>query len=222
LTQSEVPVLAAKRAVVADDFALARRGMVALLESLGIDVPAETHSARQLVALAAAEAVNLVIIGSVADGDAVETVTRCKQLPTAPTVVVLLRPRDQAKAAACLSAGADGVFSRRAPTDVLSNDIVRMLGGDRSVGQQLTRELAGAGKTLTETHTDSGDDAGLSAREREMLVFLAEGATNREIATALSLSLATVKSHLVHLYAKLGVKNRNEALGAAVARGLLS
>ena len=54
-----------------------------------------------------------------------------------------------------------------------------------------------------------------------MLVLLAEGRTNREIAGQLSVTLATVKSHLVRIYAKLEANNRNEALGRAVALGLL-
>jgi len=64
-------------------------------------------------------------------------------------------------------------------------------------------------------------DHGLSAREREVLALLAEGRSNREIASALSVTLATVKSHLVRIYAKLEAKNRNEALGKAVSLGLL-
>ena len=52
-------------------------------------------------------------------------------------------------------------------------------------------------------------------------MLLAEGRTNREIAGDLSVTLATVKSHLVHIYAKLGAANRNEALGRAVSLGLL-
>ena len=59
----------------------------------------------------------------------------------------------------------------------------------------------------------------LTSREREVLVLLAEGRTNREIAAALSVTLATVKSHLVRIYAKLEADNRNEALGRAVALG---
>jgi ATP/maltotriose-dependent transcriptional regulator MalT len=61
----------------------------------------------------------------------------------------------------------------------------------------------------------------LSAREREVLVLLAEGRTNREIAASLSVTLATVKSHLVRIYAKLEASNRNECLGRAVSLGLL-
>ena len=54
-----------------------------------------------------------------------------------------------------------------------------------------------------------------------MLACLAQGRTNREIAATLSVTLATVKSHLVHIYAKLGATNRNECLGRAVSLGLL-
>jgi len=67
---------------------------------------------------------------------------------------------------------------------------------------------------------DAGPEV-LSSREREVLVLLAEGRTNREIAAALSVTLATVKSHLVKIYAKLEASNRNEALGRGVALGLL-
>ena len=61
----------------------------------------------------------------------------------------------------------------------------------------------------------------LSTREREVLACLAQGRSNREIAAALSVTLATVKSHLVHIYSKLGATNRNECLGRAVSLGLL-
>ena len=61
----------------------------------------------------------------------------------------------------------------------------------------------------------------LSSREREVLACLAQGRSNREIAATLSVTLATVKSHLVRIYAKLEAGNRNEALGRAVALGLL-
>ena len=61
----------------------------------------------------------------------------------------------------------------------------------------------------------------LSVREREMLVFLAQGKTNREIADELCISVPTVKSHLARVYNKLGVNSRADALGAAVNLGLL-
>jgi ATP/maltotriose-dependent transcriptional regulator MalT len=61
----------------------------------------------------------------------------------------------------------------------------------------------------------------LSAREREVLALVARGTPNREIARALFISEATVKTHLTHLYGKLGVKDRAAAVAAAYDRGIL-
>jgi ATP/maltotriose-dependent transcriptional regulator MalT len=62
----------------------------------------------------------------------------------------------------------------------------------------------------------------LSAREREVLALIAQGRTNREAAAALFISEATVKTHLLHIYAKLGVPDRASAVSAAHRRGILS
>jgi ATP/maltotriose-dependent transcriptional regulator MalT len=70
--------------------------------------------------------------------------------------------------------------------------------------------------------TGSATDPMLSPREREVLVLLAEGRSNREIASTMAVTVATVKTHLVHVYAKLGAGNRNEALGRALSLGLLA
>ena len=90
--------------------------------------------------------------------------------------------------------------------------------GRRLVAQLEREHIALAGKVQPR---ETAANHGLSAREREVLALLAEGRSNREIAAALSVSLPTVKSHLVRIYAKLGASNRNEALGRAVSLGLL-
>jgi DNA-binding NarL/FixJ family response regulator len=64
-------------------------------------------------------------------------------------------------------------------------------------------------------------EAALSARELEVLAQVARGASNKEIARALHLSEATVKSHLIHLFGKLGVEDRTAAVTVALERGLL-
>jgi ATP/maltotriose-dependent transcriptional regulator MalT len=61
----------------------------------------------------------------------------------------------------------------------------------------------------------------LSARERQVLALVAKGASNREIARELFISEATVKTHLTHLYAKLGVNDRAAAVAVAYDRGIL-
>ena len=63
--------------------------------------------------------------------------------------------------------------------------------------------------------------AGLTAREVEVLSLVAEGASNREIANALFISETTVKSHLLHIFPKLGVDDRTEAATVGLARGII-
>ncbi|RST09376.1 DNA-binding response regulator, partial [Streptomyces sp. WAC04770] len=64
-------------------------------------------------------------------------------------------------------------------------------------------------------------DSALSAREREVLVLVARGTTNREIAAELFISEATVKTHLTHIFAKLGTKDRAAAVAVGYDRGIL-
>ena len=65
-------------------------------------------------------------------------------------------------------------------------------------------------------------DGTLSKREREVLALIADGTTNREAARKLFVSEATIKTHLLHIYDKLGVRDRAAAVGEAYKRGLLS
>ena len=71
------------------------------------------------------------------------------------------------------------------------------------------------------TDQSRGDPAVLTTKEHEVLARLADGLSNDDIATAMYVSPATVKTHLSHIYAKLGVGTRHEALARAVALGLL-
>ncbi len=121
-----------------------------------------------------------------------------------------------------LAAGADGVTRRRGTLDEIDDVVRRVLDGERVVAPSLTEQLPGAFAEIDlEAADHDGNGSPLSARERELLVFLAQGRSNKEIADELSLSLATVKSHLVRMYAKLEVGSRGEALAEAVSRGLL-
>jgi DNA-binding NarL/FixJ family response regulator len=116
--------------------------------------------------------------------------------------------------------GIDGIALRNGGTEEFATVVERVLKGEKVVVPALLPALAG--RLRLRTQTDDGDGVPLTFREREVLAFLAEGRTNREIAGALSVSVATVKSHLVHIYDKLGAANRNEAIGRAVAAGLLA
>ena len=103
-----------------------------------------------------------------------------------------------------------------------AEDLAVVIGSARKGVQHVATALQSALADRGRLRVAPPADDLLSAREREVLACLAQGRSNREIAVALSVTLATVKSHLVRIYAKLEATNRNEALGRAVALGLLT
>lgn len=204
------------RAIVVDEFALVRLGVTAVLEPLGIDVIAETHSGRELVSLTAVEQPELVVIGLPADLPLVDVVERLRHRAV---VVGLVSRASEQDVGLLVALGIDGIALRNGSCEEFATVVERVLKGEKVVVPALLPALAGRVRLRTQPEGENG--VLLTLREREVLVFLAEGRTNREIAGALSVSVATVKSHLVHIYDKLGAANRNEALGKAVALGLL-
>ena len=216
--RAETPTNPTTRAIVVDEFAFVRLGITAVVEPLGIDVVAETHSGRELVSMTAVERPELVVIGTPADLPLVDVVERLRRR----CVVVGLVTRASDKDVGLLVAlGVDGIALRNGSTHEFATVVDRVLKGEKVVVPALLPALTG--RLQLRSHGDD-DAAGvpLTFREREVLAFLAEGRSNREIAGALSVSVATVKSHLVHIYDKLGAANRNEAVGRAVAAGILA
>jgi DNA-binding NarL/FixJ family response regulator len=170
------------------------------------------------VSVATLEHPDLVVVGRPADLTVTETVLRLSRLRPAPAVVALLAPGEETDVAYLVALGARGVALRSGSAEDLASVIGSALKGVQNVVPALQPALAGdRGLRIAEPTNDL-----LSAREREVLACLAQGHSNREIAATLSVTLATVKSHLVRIYAKLEASNRNEALGRAVSLGLLA
>jgi DNA-binding NarL/FixJ family response regulator len=206
---------------VVDELALVRLGLTSLLAALeaqvALEVPSGREAAEQLPGLDA----DLVVIGVPADMPVVEAVRRVRAARDSVLIVALLGAGQVGSVAAVVDAGADGVALRGALPADLIEVLHAVLEGGRYVASSLSSGLLGQLETVEPRASDEAPDL-LTYREREVLALLAGGATNREIAQALSVTLATVKSHLVHVYSKLEVRNRHEALSRAVALGLLA
>ncbi|MFJ9636157.1 response regulator [Streptomyces sp. NPDC101178] len=115
-----------------------------------------------------------------------------------------------------IEAGATGYLLKDAPREELFA-AVRAAADGRSV-----LSPAVASRLMTRVRTPTAPaDTDLSAREREVLVLVAKGTTNREIAAELFISEATVKTHLTHIFAKLGTKDRAAAVAVGYDRGIL-
>jgi len=207
-----------RRAIVGDELELARLGVIAVLHAQGVDVVAETQSGRELASVAAVEQPDLVVVGRPADLSVAETVRRVLRVRPRPPVVALLPTGEEDAVGMLIALGTRGIALRSGSADELSAVFASVLKGEPYVVPSLHPALAG---TVKMPPLDDRIVELLSAREREVLACLAQGRSNREIAATLSVTLATVKSHLVHIYAKLGATNRNDCLGRAVSLGLL-
>lgn len=203
------------RLLLADDHTVVRAGLRAVLDGEpGLQVVAEASSGEEAVELAGREQVDVVLMdlqfGSGIGGAAATAQITAR--PGAPRVLVLTTYDTDADVLAAIEAGATGYLLKDAAPEELAA-AVRTAAAGRSA----------LGPTIAERLVDRVRDRGsvLSPREIEVLSLLAEGLSNQEIGRRLFLSQATVKTHLVHIYAKLRVDSRTAAVAAGQARGLI-
>lgn len=206
-------------ALVIDDIPMFRLGVMALLEPIGVDVVAETGSFRDLLEAVHVHDVDLVVIGSVGQTPVTDVVGKLRDVDPPPAIVVLLPRSHAGELTWLLNQDVGGLLVRSADGDEIARSVERVLAGERVVAPALLSTVVGE---LDVPGEDAEPEEGpLTAREREVLARLGKGSSNREIAAELMVTVATVKTHLAHIYEKLDAKNRNEALREAVARGLL-
>jgi DNA-binding NarL/FixJ family response regulator len=207
-----------RRALVVDELPLVREGVSSVLRGRGFEDVIETRSAREAVSVVTMDGPDLLVCGAPADLAISDTARRLCALRPRPVVIALVPPAHEHVVAYLLALGVHGIGLRASDTAELGALVDAASKGEVLVAPALHHALAGGvrPRPLSERAPDV-----LSSREREVLVLLAEGRTNREIATSLSVTVATVKSHLVRIYSKLEASNRNEALGRAVSLGLL-
>ncbi len=186
------------------------------MRALGARVEGTTLARDGLRAVADAEA-DLLIVGTVTDLTPSDLIRRAKQRRPPLTVVALVGQASRAEVGRLLGAGADAMLPRSVGAEELEDALRRLAAGERVLAPSLVPALVGDG--------EGGHQVGgglLTAKEREVLARLAEGRSNASIAAALHVTPATVKTHLAHIYEKLGAGDRNEALVRAVALGLLN
>ena len=216
-------------AVVVDHWPLVRLGIARVVERAGLRVAAECDSGRDAVERCRRAQPGLVVVGSDLTDDPVLTVAALAEVEPASRVVVLVHGGEKEQLSALLDAGADAILVRTAGPDELADAVRRVLAGERVLAPALLPALVGMVTSSggAEPAALSGsphrvDGATLTSRERAVLSRLAGGGTNRDIAAALYLSEATVKTHLSHIYAKLGVTDRQQAVARALALRLLA
>lgn len=209
-------------AVVVDEWPLVRVGMVQALRTAGITVVAQSGTGEEGVRQVQVRAADYLLLGAHGDLPPTEAARRAKALAAPPRVVVLLERVDRQELSVLSAAGVDAFLVRSVHPADLAAAIRRVVKGERVVAAPLVSLLVGNLSLDEGTEDPPGDLATtLTRKELEVLVRLAEGRSNREIADVLFVAPATVKTHLAHIYAKLHVAGRQQATERAVALGLL-
>ncbi|WP_406454995.1 response regulator transcription factor [Streptomyces sp. NBC_00876] len=149
-------------------------------------------------------------------GGGVAAITELTRRGARSKVLVLTTYDTDADTLPAIEAGATGYLLKDAPREELFT-AVRAAADGRTV---LSPAVASRLVSRVRTPAAPGNEA-LSAREREVLALVAKGTSNREIAAVLFISEATVKTHLTHVFAKLGAKDRAAAVAVAYDRGIL-
>lgn len=207
------------RVLLADDHALFRAGVASLLRASGIDVVGEAGDGAAAVEQARRLQPDLVLMDiTMPDGDGLEATRRIKaELPATRVVIVTVSDDDEDLFEAVKS-GADGYLLKNMSEEELSRTLAAVAAGEPALSPALAArviiELARTGRAPEEVR------AALTPRESDVLQLLATGATNREIASALSLTENTVHFHVKNILAKLRLKNRAQAAVYAVRSGL--
>jgi DNA-binding NarL/FixJ family response regulator len=203
------------RLVLSDDHPVVRAGMRALLEAEpDLTVVAEASSAEEAVTLASTPGVDLVLMDLQFPGrlQGVDATRRIRSTPGAPRVLVLTNYDTDADILGAIEAGASGYLLKDAPPGELVAAIRAAAAGESALAPAVASRLDASQRS---------PDQRLTVRGSEVLALVAAGSTNREIGQALFLSEATVKSHLVHIFTKLGVGSRTAAVAKARELGAI-
>ncbi|NMF10378.1 LuxR C-terminal-related transcriptional regulator [Corynebacterium xerosis] len=212
--------------LLADDHPVVRAGLRAVLETAGdIAVAAEAGSPDDAVravsdALDSGAPFDLVLMdlrfgeGPGAHGQAggVDATARIRALPDPPQVLVVTNYSSDADILGAVSAGAVGYLLKDADPAQLVDGVRAAARGETVLSGDVATRLMGRLRDPART---------LTARETEVLRLVADGLSNRDIAARLTLTEATVKSHLVHVFTKIGVGSRTAAVARAAELGML-
>jgi len=214
------------RVAVADDQALVRSGFAVLLRSAGdIDVVGEASDGSEAVTLVERARPDVILMDiRMPDMDGLEATRRILAArPTSECRVIILTTFDLDQYVyAALTAGASGFLLKHVTPEYLVSAVRLVRSGDALLSPSITRRLverfAPADPVTVPVHADLG---ALTPRELEVLRLLAHGLSNAELADRLTLSEATVKTHVGRILTKLQLRDRVQAVVLAYQTGLV-
>ncbi|MET9087402.1 response regulator transcription factor [Streptomyces sp. NPDC004237] len=204
--------------LIVDDHPVVRDGLRGMFASApGFTVLGEASSGVEAVTLAASLDPDVILMDlRMPGGGGVDAIRELTRRGDRAKVLVLTTYDTDSDTLPAIEAGATGYLLKDAPREELFTAVRAAAQGRTVLSPAVASRLVSAVRT-----PGAPGNEPLSAREREVLALVARGTSNREIARELFISEATVKTHLTHLYAKLGVNDRAAAVATAYQRGIL-
>jgi DNA-binding NarL/FixJ family response regulator len=204
------------RLLIADDHPVVRDGLSSMFASApGFEVLGEAADGAQAVRLARELRPDVILMDLRMPGmDGLTAITELARLGVTARVLVLTTYDSDAHVLPAIEAGATGYLLKDSPRE----DLLR--GARAAARGESVLSPAVAARLMSRVRTPAPQL--LSRREHEVLELVAAGDTNREAAARLFITEATIKSHLLNIYAKLGVNDRAAAVATAFRRGLLT
>ncbi|MEJ2246789.1 MAG: response regulator transcription factor [Acidobacteriota bacterium] len=201
------------RILIADDHEVMRDGLAAVLESEpDITIAGQAENGRQAVEKFLDLKPDLVLMDlAMPEMDGVEAIVEIRRGSPDALIVVLTTYDGDEDVFRALESGAKGYLLKDCSTEDLLNAIRKIAAGGSHVSEHASAQLAGRAMA----------GAAVSPREVEVLRLIAAGKSNKEIAGLLFISEGTVKTHVLNIHNKLGVRDRTEAVVTAIRRGIL-
>jgi DNA-binding NarL/FixJ family response regulator len=210
--------------LLADDQRLVRESLATLVGLLdGVELVATASDGEQACALAAEHAPQVVLMDlRMPRMDGIEATRRLREINPGTQVIALTTYADDESVLGALRAGARGYLTKDSSAEDIREAILAVAAGDAALDPSVQQTVVAALSTDAPSvvSSEEGLPDGLTPREAEVLALIADGLNNAQIAEHLVVSPATVKSHINHLFAKAGIRDRAQAVRYAYSRGI--
>lgn len=211
------------RVLLVDDQELVRTGLRGILRSrFGFEIVGELDSGVGIVEAVAELTPDVVVMDvrmPLVDGVAATRLLR--DLPETPPVLVLTTFEDEEILAGALRAGAAGFLLKGVPAEDLQRAVRSVATGASWLDPAVTGRVLSAYRDRSAPALPGPEAEVLTPREREVLALIGQGLSNSEIAAELTLGEGTIKTHVGHIFAKLGLRDRSAAVVFAFDHGLV-